>query len=163
MERTLIAALISCKKTIKTAPKKTMLPDPRSELILRNDFSCVSEDGKAFDIFMRKNVKLPYLFSIGLRYRSNDGTFTLCRYNGKHSHKNKIGNREKLNTFHIHRLYDQQLSDGTDTSLDADPTTEYATFDEALYRFLQDCHIEDWEKYFPELEESINQLRLEGV
>jgi len=140
-----------------------MYADQKNEFTFRNDFTCVSDQGDIFEIFMRMNKKLPYLFSIGLRYRSKSGTFTICRYNGKHPHRNKIANREYLNDFHIHRLYDEQLSDGTDSSIDAEPTGAYATFDEALFSFLNDCNIRGWEKYFPDLESTIGQMRLDGV
>lgn len=163
MDRLLISSLIECEKVIKTAPRKSMSVDPKNEFTLRNDFTCVSSDGKVFEIFMRVNTKLPFLFSIGLRYRSEDRIFTLCRYNGKHEHRNKIADRNKFDAFHIHKLYDQQLSDGLDSSIDAEVTEQYATFDEALYSFLVDCHIKDWEKHFPHLEDSISQLRMDGV
>lgn len=158
-----VSSLISCEKAIKTAPRKNMYTDQKNEFTFRNDFTCISDNGETFEVFMRMNKKLPYLFSIGLRYRSVDGTFTLCRYNGKHPHRNKIANRDRLNDFHIHKLYDVQLSDGTDNSLDAETTTAYATFDEALFAFLSDCHIKNWQKYFPDLEDTIGQMRLDGV
>jgi len=163
MDRELILSLISCEKVVKTAPRKTMTVDPRNEFTLRNDFACVSKDGKVFEVFMKMNTKLPYLFSIGLRYRSQEGTFTICRYNGKHPHRNKIANRDKFDDFHIHRLYDIQLSDGTDSSLDAEPTKAYVSFDEALFMFLNDCHINGWEKCFSDLENKVMQTRLDGV
>ena len=163
MEQTLVSSLIGCEKSIKTRPKKVPTVDQRNEFTIRNDFTCVSDDGKLFEVFMRMNTHMPHLFSIGLRYRSEDGIFTLCRYNGKHPHKNKIGDCDRLNDFHIHKLYDRQLADGTDNSLDASATKAYVTFEEALFAFLNDCHIKNWQKYFPDLEEKIGQFRLDGV
>lgn len=163
MDSAVVSSLIECEKSIKSPPKKAMYADQRNEYTLRNDFTCVSDDGKMFEVFMRMNIELPYLFSIGLRYRSESGTFTICRYNGKHFHKNKISNRDSWNDFHIHKLFDRQLSNGTDNSLDAETTTKYATFDEALFAFLNDCHIKNWQQYFPDLENTIGQLRLDGV
>ena len=163
MDSSVVSSLIECEKSIKYPPKKAMYADQRNEYTLRNDFTCVSEDGKMFEVFMRMNTKFSYLFSIGLRYRSESGTFTICRYNGKHFHKNKISNRDSWNDFHIHKLFDRQLSNGTDNSLDAETTTKYATFDEALFAFLNDCHIRNWQQYFPDLENTLGQLRLDGV
>lgn len=163
MDIELISSLISREKEIKTAPRKTMSLDPRNDFVFRNDFTCVSQDGITFEVFMKVNTKFPYLFSIGLRYRAQEGTFTICRYNGKHPHRNKIANKDKFDDFHVHRLYDVQLSDGTDSSLDAEPTKAYASFDEALFTFLSDCHIKGWNKYFPDLEDKIMQTRLDGV
>ena len=37
------------------------------------------------------------------------------------------------------------------------------TFEEALYAFLNDCNIQNWQEFFPDLEEQVNQYRLEGV
>lgn len=163
MDSKLILSLISCEKEIKSAPRKVMAADPRNEFTLRNDFTCISKTGTIFEVFMRTNVKFPYLFSIGLRYKSPEGTFTLCRYNGKHLHRNKIANSNQFDDFHVHRLYDIQLSDGSDAILDAEPTKDYASFDEALFTFLNDCHIRGWEKYFPHLENNMMQTRLDGV
>ena len=163
MDTELIRSLISCEKEIKTAPRKAMAPDPRNEFTFRNDFTCVSKAGIVFEVFMRINTKFPYLFSIGLRYKSQEGSFTICRYNGKHPHRNKIANREQFDDFHIHRLYDIQLSDGSDSILDAEPTRDYASFDEALFTFLNECHIKGWEQYFPDLETKMMQTRLDGV
>lgn len=158
-----ISSLISCEKKIKTAPRKTMSADPRNDFVFRNDFTCVSPEGIVFEVFMKMNAKFPYLFSIGLRYRAEEGAFTICRYNGKHQHRNKIANKDLFDDFHVHKLYDFQLSDGTDSSLDAEPTKAYASFDEALFTFLNDCHIKDWKKYFPDLENNIMQFRLDGI
>lgn len=72
MEQMLVSSLIECEKRIKTPPKKTMSLDQRNNFTFRNDFTCMSDDGKMFEVFMRMNTKLPYLFSIGLRYRSED-------------------------------------------------------------------------------------------
>ncbi len=163
MEREIVDALIQCAKTIKTAPRKTMTTDPKSEYTLRNDFTCVSEDGQQFDVFMRMNTKFPYLFSIGLVYKAKEGTLILCRYNGKHPHKNRVADNSQFDNYHIHKLYDQQLSDGTEESIDAEETSEYVTFNEALYCFLRDCNIMGWMRFFPNLEDEINQMKIEGV
>lgn len=163
MDTSFVSSLISCEKTIKTPPRKVMSVDPRNDYTLRNDFTCAAEDGKTFEVFMRMNTRLPYLFSVGLRYRSEDGIFTICRYNGKHGHRNKVSNNNSFDDYHIHKIFDEQLSNGQDSSLDAEPTAQYATFEEALYAFVHDCHIKDWEKHFPNLEEIISQVRIEGI
>ena len=151
MERKIVDSLIACKKTIQTPPKTAMTQDQRNAFTLRNDFTCISEDGTVFDVFMRMNTNLPYLFSIGLRFHAENGIFTLCRYNGKHPHRNKIADRKQLFDYHIHRLYDEQLANGTDDNLDADATNRYTSFRDALRVFLQDCHIQDWQTYFHDL------------
>ena len=131
---------------------------------MRNEFSCVSSDGQnKFEVFMRFNTVIPTVFSIGLKYQTESGTIIICRYNGKHYHKNKIGGHNDFNDYHIHMLYDHQLSDETEESLDAVQTNDYISFDEALFAFLFDCHIDNWQECFPELEDKINQLKLEGV
>lgn len=163
MDRVLIDALISCPKRIKVPPKKQMTMDPRNNFTFRNDFTCVSQDEKTFEVFLRNNTKFPFLFSIGLRYKSEHGTFIICRYNGKHPHRNKIADHTSFDDFHVHKLYDIQLSDDTTAMLDADATDKYITFEEALYAFLNDCNIQNWREFFPDLEEQVNQYRLEGV
>jgi len=131
---------------------------------MRNDFSCTSLDGiHKFEVFMRHNTELPTLFSIGLVCQFEDKNIIVCRYNGKDYHKNKIGNQDAFNSYHIHMLYDHQLTDGTSNSIDAIETDKYITFDQALHAFLNDCQIQDWKDCFPDLEHRISQLRLGGV
>ena len=163
MDRKIVDALISSNKKVITPPKKVDYADPKSTLILRNDFTCQSDDGKEFEIFMRHNLQLPFIFSIGLMYKSSEGTFILCRYNGKHFHKNKIGDTRSFDNFHIHKLYDSQFQNNTWSKLDADITDKYITYEVALYYFLNDCHIDKWERYFPNLEMKIKQVKLGGV
>lgn len=163
MERTIIDELISCQKTVKVPPKRQMTTDARNNFTLRNDFSCVSEDGRIFEVFLRCNTRMPQMFSIGLRYKSDQGTIMICRYNGKHIHRNKVADKNQFDNFHIHKIYDSQLADTSASSMDAEPTTKYITFDEALYAFLTDCNILNWQEHFPNLEETVNQLRWEGV
>lgn len=159
MKRDLVDALIACEKKVTAKPKKEMYSTPNNAFVVRNEFSCISVDAKkTFEVFMRLNLRFPQQFSIGLRYRSEDGSCILCRYNGNQEHTNKLADRQKFHAFHIHKLFDQQLSNDTDSILDAEPTTRYVTFEEALYCFLNDCHIQEWQKYFPDLENKINQL-----
>jgi hypothetical protein len=60
-------------------------------------------------------------------------------------------------------LYDHQLADETSESMDAIVTDKYITFDEALYAFLNDCSIQDWQGSFPDLVHKIDQLKMGGV
>lgn len=163
MERSTVESLIICGKKILSPPKKNDYPDARNIYTLRNDFSCKSDDGIEFEVFMRHNIKLAFIFSIGLKYKSPEGEFILCRYNGKHLHKNKIGDHNSFDNFHIHKLYDIQLSDNTSDELDAEVTKKYLTYNSALLAFLDDCHIEDWRRYFPNLEMQVQQLRIGGA
>jgi len=165
MTKEIINQLITCQKIITIKPRKDMYRDQRNNYTMRNDFSCTSTDGEnKFEVFIRVNTELPTVFSIGLRYQTESGSITICRYNGRHGlHKNKIGDKNEFDDYHIHALYDHQLTDGTEASIDAVPTNDYISFDEALFAFLNDCHIDNWQEYFPNLENKINQLKLEGV
>ncbi len=163
MNRDKVNSLILCKKKIISPPKKVDYSDPRNKYTLRNDFTCRSEDRKEFEVFMRHNSQLPFIFSIGLRYKSPEGAIILCRYNGKHLHKNKIGDSEKFDDFHIHKLYDVQLYENNSNQLDANPTDKYITYKAALFQFLNDCNIDNWDKYFPDLLTQADQTRIEGV
>ena len=164
MDDRLVQSLIKCEKIITVKPKKEMQPDKRNPYTMRNDFSCTSIDGsKRFEVFFRYNTIISHLFSIGLRYRSGEGTVILCRYNGKHEHKNKVANHKKFDDFHIHHLYDKQLSDETSNVLDAEKTDRYITFDQALLAFLVDCNIKNWQSVFPELEAKAMQISFEGM
>ena len=164
MTKDVINNLISCKKTITIKPRKVMYQDQRNNYTMRNEFSCISSDGKnRFEVFIRYNTAIPTVFSIGLKYQTESSTVIICRYNGKHYHKNKIGDNSDFDDYHIHMLYDHQLSDETEESMDAIQTNDYICFDEALFAFLNNCRIDNWKAYFPGLENKINQLKIEGV
>lgn len=164
MNREVIDQLISCPKVINHPPRKTMGQDPRNSYTMRNDFTCLSVDGKhQFSVFIRFNTVIPYIFSIGLKYKGEDGEMIICRYNGKHTHRNKVTDTNRLDDFHIHKLLDQQLTDGTSDSIDAEPTNRYVSFPEALCMFLCDCNVSGWELFFPDIELQATQTRLDGV
>jgi len=162
MTKKTIKSLVSCSKTITDKPKKSMYQDQRNNYTMRNEFSCVSLNGNhKFEVFMRQNTELP-IFSIGLKYQQETKSITICRYNSKHRHRNKVGDQDKFENFHIHMLYDHQLADESSDSADAIETNKYITFDEALYAFLTDCQIQGWQMCFPDLETKVNQLKLGG-
>lgn len=161
MNKTTIESLIYCPKIITAKPKKAMYQDQRNNYTMRNDFSCASLDNKnTFEVFMRLNTEIATCFSIGLRYNSEEGAVTICRYNGKHPHRNKIGDKNEFNSYHVHMLYDHQLTSDLSDSLDAIETNKYLTFHEALHAFLNDCQIQKWDEYFPDLEDKVSQLTL---
>ena len=164
MTKDTIENLIYCSKMIVDKPKKKMIQDQRNNYTMRNEFTCASLDGEhKFEVFMRYNTELPNVFSIGLKYFSEEGSIIICRYNGKHHHRNKVHDKNEFNDYHIHMLYDHQLADDTSSSIDAIETNKYITFDEALYAFLIDCKIQDWSSVFPDLENKVNQLKIGGV
>ena len=164
MKNDIIKFLLDCPKVVTVKPKRYVYQDQRSNYTMRNEFACVSLNGEhKFEVFMRFNTELSFVFSIGLVYHSKEGDITIARYNGKHNHKNKVADHDEFSDFHIHMLYDIQLTDDTADSIDAKETDKYITYDEALFAFLNDCNIQNWQTYFPDLENKINQLKIEGV
>nr|DAL94813.1 MAG TPA: Helix-turn-helix XRE-family like protein [Caudoviricetes sp.] len=104
---------------------------------------------KRFTVFVRQPLILPECFSIGLIWMCEelDENPILFRCNGPH------GGNEKITEHfvpHIHKFKLQTLDDepySIEKTIEA--TTEYSTFDGALYYFLTTCNILDAEQYFP--------------
>ncbi len=97
-----------------------------------------------FRIIIRQNAINPLDFSIILAFKDKDGRdFRLCRYNGKHSHTNKLEkadgepNSSFRNRFHIHKGTQRYQEAGLPIDGYAEITTEYASFDTARQAFVQ--------------------------
>lgn len=138
--------LISCPKRIKEAPKKEMVCEKGH---LRNNMKLISDDGKfEFEVFIRVNQAFPENFSIGLVYIPRDGTsrITLLRYNGPHGPQNSIDSHHASS--HIHIATEENISKGLRAEKSAILTTEYATYQDAIYFFVKKCGIMEADKYF---------------
>lgn len=147
--------LISCPKTITTAPKTTMILVYGN---FRNSMDLLSVDGNhKFSVFMRKNETFEENFSIGLRYHPSDGPESLILYrcNGPHgAHRDPLDIREKHYwEYHIHMAKEIIIKKGLREEAHADITSEYSNFDDALAFFLRYCNIRDSEQYFPKLKQ----------
>lgn len=144
-------------------PKKITKP-PKRELFsrqgsLRNDFECESVDSnEKFRVFIRILEAFQEDFSIGLDYIDNQGKqLCLIRCNGKHGqHRNHQAGAIAFNDFHIHLATEEAIANGESPEQFAEPTQEYATWQDALFYFVKRTHIIDADKYFTFL----NQLNL---
>lgn len=97
--------------------------------------------GSEFRIILRRSSLNPLDFSAILAYRMPDTNtvILLRRYNGKsHSHSNPI-ERQRFYDFHIHTATERYQLTGNRAESFAEPTTRYATLDEALDCLLADC------------------------
>lgn len=147
-----IKHLISVKKVIDTIPKKSFYPDKQTNKVLRNDFTCHSEENPndKFCVFIRKNTIIIDQFSIGLRYMPKD--LLLIRVNGNQQHRNS--DKSFFMDFHIHTATEKQLQQGIFQDYDAVPCHDYCNFNSALLHFGKICGIINIIDYFP----SINQI-----
>jgi len=138
-------------RRLKTKPKSGFQHEQR-ELTIQG------ENGHTFAIILRKN-RLDFLdFSIILRYQDNNTGiwYNLVRYNGKHSHTNRIeGNT--FHDFHAHYATQKYQEVGLRIEGFAKVIKTYTTFDEAIDAFIKDFNFQI------ELPESATTLKRFGV
>lgn len=145
--------LIECPKSIKKHAKKRMIIENASE---RNDMALESIDGiydepQEFLVFIRRSCMFPEDFSVGLIWKSKEnGGVTLLRYNGKHGQNRSVPHQRVP---HIHRLIEADIMRENYNPHQATMTQKYSTMEEAIPLFMEECHVLNWEKDFPELRE----------
>ena len=149
-----IERLICCPKVISVPPAKNLRLNGAYG---RNEAKLVATDGTkgTFSMFMRKNEDFPEDFSIGLMYRSEDGTsdITLLRCNGKHGVFNEGGGNPDHPhfDFHIHKASARAISAGRAPEKFAEKTTEFASYEQALQHYVKVVRLnsDDASKHFP--------------
>lgn len=108
------------------------------------ELDLVGVKGSGFRLLLRQSSHNPLDFSIILAYKfeKTNQIFRLRRYNGKsHEHTNKLEG-DKFYGFHIHMATKRyQLSSWKEDGY-AEPTSRYATYEEALNCLLLDCGFE---------------------
>jgi hypothetical protein len=145
-----IDELISCPKVVTEPPKKEMRFERGSK---RNDMRLQSKDGeKDFSVFIRVNEKFPENFSIGLEYHPKDGrgSIILLRCNGPHGDfETPSGTPVPHTQYHIHKAKEKNLVAGDKPERGGEPTTEYATYMQAIHYLLKHINASGAPQYFP--------------
>lgn len=127
---------------------KFLPPDFRSKLYLRpkrchkeGEFDIVSENGSEFRVILRQNMINNWDFSVilGFRPEKSNQLFRLRRYNGKHSHTNKI-EKTTFYDFHIHYATDRYQQFGFKEDAYAEATDHYSDLSGAFDCLLSDCN-----------------------
>ncbi len=141
--------LITCAKSISEPPKRSMTLERRS---YRNDMMVTSTDGQhRFHVFIRQSEDFPENFSIGLEYMPQDGSgsIILLRCNGPHAaHVNFVDLPDHHYVHHVHTATPEAIDAGLRSERNAQITTEYGTFQDALAYFVRRSSILGAESYF---------------
>lgn len=96
--------------------------------------------GKIFRIRIRSNTLNIFDFSVILIYVNENGKdYVLRRYNGKHTHKNKI-EKNRFREFHIHKATERYQKAGFRIEEYAEVTHSYNNWKDALMKMLIDCN-----------------------
>jgi hypothetical protein len=140
--------LIAVPKLITEAPKKAMRLERGSR---RNDMGLQSEDKTwDFSAFMRVNETFPENFSIGLNYLPRDerGMLCLLRCNGRHGEY--LGGPQGIHhLYHVHRAKAANLEAGFRAERGGEPTSHYASYEEALAYFVKVANVKNASEFFP--------------
>lgn len=109
----------------------------------RADLDVAGEDGHLFSVKLRRNQYNEKDFSVILcvEVPNSNVTFRLRRYNGRHTHRNKIEN-ERFRNFHIHTATERYQEQGFDEDGYAQVTDRYSSFATALRCLIDDCGFE---------------------
>ena len=99
------------------------------------------ENTGAFRVIIRRNRINPFDFSVILGYVPTERLklFRLRRYNGLHSHTNRLESNT-LRDFHIHYATQRYQEAGWDIDAYAEPNDDYNTADGALEALLNQCN-----------------------
>ena len=113
-----------------------------------------------FKIFIRQNQNFIENFSIGLVYLSFPKALHLTRYNGPHDsirvEDNKKEREGDHHPFpHIHLITEEDINSGSSNPKpkNVEKTKKYNTLEEGLLTFFRDINIQNWQEYFPELDQ----------
>jgi hypothetical protein len=148
--------LISCRKTIIETETKSMRTEKghkRRDMRLRS-----KETGLEFEVFLRISTYFPENFCLGITHRPQGerDRITLLRCNGPHGLF--IGGPEDLHShflFHIHRAKAENINMGLRAERGGQPTTEYASYREALSYFLRTINVENLKEHFPGINQGL--------
>ena len=121
------------------------------------NLQAADDSGLTFSVFVRRSIRLPGNFSIGLRYPVNEGkltTITLTRYNGPHGETDRSADGHYALP-HIHYITEEEIEAGHSQPQEShrELTNSYATFEEAMLVFFQDTATGNYARFFPELRE----------
>lgn len=136
-------------------PKRITIKPERNYQVIngsnRKNFELVSDKyNERFRVFIRQNVTLPEIYSIGLQLINNnfEENPILFRCNGPHG-----GNKSIPEHFVTHIHHAQLIS--VDIGLFGieklnEACGEFSTLESAIYYFCNTCNILDARTYFPE-------------
>ncbi|ADI73570.1 conserved hypothetical protein [Methanohalobium evestigatum Z-7303] len=106
----------------------------------RWEYELISESGNKFEIKIRINDNHPYNFTVILQYKDEKGhIYRLRRYNGKHTHQNKIENN-RFRDFHIHKATQKYQENGHEIDGYAEVTNSYDNWEDAFQTMIKECN-----------------------
>jgi len=136
-----IKAFIEINKKAKSSRKNYINNMKVCAQFLRKDINLEDKNGIEYILKLRKSSINPFDFSIILGMNINGNFFRLARYNGKHTHRNKLEN-EVISGFHIHKATERYQSfDGSNEDGYAQETDQYSSFEEAFDCFCCNCNV----------------------
>lgn len=152
-----IEELISCPKIVIANPRRE---EKIVEGSYRNDMRLASKDKKVvFDVYFRRNVKLPERFSMGIKcyLKSLGQEVMLMRANSSHSTREEKPWIPEYN-FHPHFniAKPENIKNGLSPEKGGEITNEYNSYEEALSYFIKRINVQDAHIHFP----NINQGNL---
>lgn len=97
-------------------------------------------NGSQFTLILRQSEFNHLVFSVILAFKipNNSQHFRLCRYNGPHSHRNKLES-EIIQGFHIHQATARYQGSGMKEDSFAVATTRYNDIHGAIDCMIADC------------------------
>lgn len=101
-----------------------------------------SDSGNNFVLRIRQNTIFKDDFSVILLYEDDGSNLHIIkRYNGIHTHTNKI-EKSKIRGFHIHTATERYQEKGYQTEGYAEATETYTNWKEALDMMIKDCNFD---------------------
>jgi hypothetical protein len=139
-----IRTLLEEPKRLKPGFRKSLRPRAKPGHA-EADVQVTGDAGSVFWVRVRQSAANPIDFSVILSYEvpGSNRSFNLRRYNGKaHDHANKLEG-DRFYDFHVHLATERYQAEGEREERYAEPTTRFATVDEALECLLRECGFVD--------------------
>lgn len=104
------------------------------------ELAITGKSGSQFTLILRQSKFNPLVFSVILAFKipNNSQPFRLCRYNGSHSHRNKL-EAVTIEGCHIHKATARYQGSGLREDSFAVATTRYNDIHGAISCMVADC------------------------
>ncbi len=137
-----IAELISERKPLPEDWQLKMRPK-LGRGIKQGECEVQGDNGTKFKVIVKQNNFCKDNFSaiLGCTPKGSNKLFRLRRYDGNHSHTNKLEKETFHNAYHIHIATERYQEHGVDEDGYAETTERYSNLNEAFQCMLEDCNL----------------------
>ncbi len=154
---------IKCEKIIDRK-RKPSFKDEFRHIKMSIELAC-AESNVGMSMFLRRLKDFPEDFTVGLKLDGPneimESDVVLVRFQGPHGGQSKEKTLYDLhNSYHVHEYTQDDMNCRRKKASYKGPG-DFCSFEEAIIRFMEYCHITDPNGIFDEEREKINQIQMD--